>query len=165
MKIQVRLLNALCLLTQRSCAGYSGAFMQGRTMRDLILTFFLVTFTLESYAFNDFKCTIKDMVHLEDNGTLNHKSNIVAEYLGREFVVNRQTGIITGANILNTMGGKMPSVYDYLPEENGYKAVTHYKPNNTFDYLQINQYSSKTEKPFFFKGAFGKMFSGTCVIF
>ena len=59
----------------------------------------------------------------------------------------------------------MPSVYDYLPTENGYKAVTIYKPNNTVDYLQINQYSENKEKPFFFKGAFGTMVSGICTAY
>jgi len=117
------------------------------------------------FAFNDFKCTIKDAVHLEDNGTLNHKSDIVTGYLGKEFTVNRKTGLITGAGINNSMSGQMPTVYDYLPQENGYKAVTLYKPNNTVDYLQINQYSENKEKPFFFKGAFGIMVSGTCVFY
>ena len=116
-------------------------------------------------AFNDFKCTIKDAVHLEENGTLNHETDIVAGYLGREFVVNRKTGLITGAGITNSMSGQMPTVFDYLPQENGYKSVTLNKPNNTVDYLQINQYSENKEKPFFFKGAFGTMLSGTCVIY
>lgn len=123
----------------------------------------LILFSGVCSAFDNFKCTIKDAIYLEDNGTLNHKSHIVEWYLGKEFVVNRTTGLITGARIINNMSGQMPSVYDYLPEENGYKAVTLYKPNNTMDYLQINQFSKNTEKPFFFKGAFGTMVSGTCI--
>ena len=134
-------------------------------MSKYLASVLVMLISLEVFAVNDFKCTIKDAVNLEDNGTLNHKSNIVAGYLDKEFVVNRQTGIITGANIANTMSGKMPVVYDYLPNENGYKAVTHYKPNNTIDYLQINQYADTVEKPFFYKGAFGTMVSGTCVVY
>ncbi len=116
-----------------------------------------------SFATGNFKCTIKDAVNLEKDGTLNHKSHLVTGYLGKEFVVNRQTGVITGANIINTMSGQMPTVYDYLPEENGYKSLNVYKPNNTVDYLQINQYVKSEKKPFFFRGAFGTMVSGTCV--
>lgn len=130
------------------------------------LTLVLITLlSAKVFAINDFKCTIKDAVNLEYDGTLNHKSNIVTGYLGKEFVVNRQTGIITGANITNTMSGKLPIVYNYLPNENAYQAVTHYKPNNTIDYLKINQYSEKAEKPFFYKGAFGTMVTGTCVVY
>ncbi len=128
-----------------------------------VIVLFLAS--IQSYAINDFKCTIKDAVRLEDNGTLNHKSNIVTGYLGKEFVVNRSTGLITGAGISNNMSGQMPSVYDYLPNENGFKAVTRYKPNNTIDYLQINQYTEGNKKPFFFKGAFGTMVSGTCTVY
>jgi len=133
-------------------------------MRSISLVF-LIFFSGTSFAFNDFKCTIKDAIYLEDDGTLNHKSHIVTGYLGKEFVVNRKTGLITGAGIINNMSGQMPSVYDYLPTENGYKAITLYKPNNTVDYLQINQYSENKEKPFFFKGAFGTMVSGICTAY
>lgn len=134
-------------------------------MSKCLASVLIMLISVDVFAVNDFKCTIKGAVNLEDNGTLNHLSNIVTGYLGKEFVVNRQTGIITGANITNTMSGKMPVVYDYLPNENGYKAVTHYKPNNTIDYLQINQYAETGEKPFFYKGAFGTMVSGTCVVY
>ena len=116
-------------------------------------------------AFGNFKCTIKDAVNLEKNGLLNHQSYLATKDLGKEFVVNRGTGLITGAGIVNNMSGQMPTVYDYLPQENGYKAVTIYKPNNTVDYLQINLFAEAKEKPFFYMGAWGTMVSGTCVNF
>lgn len=134
-------------------------------MSKYLTSVLILLFSADVFAVNDFKCTIKDAVNLEADGTLNHNSNIVVGYIGKEFVVNRQTGVITGANLINTMSGKLPAVYDYLPNENGYKVITHYKPNNTIDYLQINQYSDKTEKPFFYKGAFGTVLSGTCVAY
>ena len=127
-----------------------------------IIIFVAVIFSGNVSAFYDFKCTIKDAVNLESDGSLNHRSHLVEWYIGKEFTVNRSTGVITGARLNNSMSGKMPTVYDYLPEENGYKAVTLYKPNNTIDYLQINQYVESEEKPFFYKGAFGTMVSGTC---
>lgn len=126
----------------------------------LILTYVL---SCTAFASSNFKCTIKDAVYLENDGFLNHESNVVIRYIGKEFTVNRSNGVITGANLNNTMSGQMPIVYDYLPEENGFKAVTHYKPNNTVDYLQINQYVEGSEKPFFFREAFGIMVSGLCI--
>jgi hypothetical protein len=143
----------------------SAALCARKGMSKYLVSVFLLLTSVNVFAVNDFKCTIKDAVNLEADGSLNHKSYLVSGYIGKEFVVNRQTGIITGANITNTMSGKMPAVYDYLPNENGYKAVTHYKPNNIIDYLQINQYADKPEKPFFYKGAFGTMVSGTCVVY
>ncbi|MFL0802401.1 MAG: hypothetical protein K6L81_01700 [Agarilytica sp.] len=113
-------------------------------------------------AFSDFKCVVKDSIYLENDGSLNHKTNLATAYIGKEFTVNRSSGLISGGGLTNSMSGIMPSVYDYRPKDNGYKAVTHYKPNNTIDYLQINQFTEGNEKPFFFKGAFGTMVSGIC---
>lgn len=151
------------LVSPRSPLFYIPVVMRrGKNMRKIMAAILLIV-SFPSFASGNFKCTIKDAVNLEDDGILNHKSHLVTYYLGKEFVVNRQTGIITGEVINNTMSGQMPTVYDYLPEENGYKSVNIYKPNNTVDYLQINQYIQNKEKPFFFKGAFGTMVSGTCI--
>lgn len=121
----------------------------------------LVVASFPSLAFNDFKCTIKDAVHLEDNGTLNHKSDFVEWYFGKEFVVNRITGLITGALLSNTMSGKMPTVLDNLPNEYSFRAITVY--THQVDYLEIKQFVGAKEKPFFFTSAFGTMVSGTCL--
>lgn len=80
-----------------------------------------------------FRCTIKDAINLESDGTLNPKSNVVAEYLGKEFVVNHSTGLITGAGIINNSSGQMPSVYDRSPMQNAFRTATQYKPNHKID--------------------------------
>lgn len=116
-------------------------------------------------AGNDFKCVVKDGVQLGDDGMLNHDTAVGRAYVGREFVVNRATGLISGGGLSNTMSGQVPTVYDYLASENSYKAISVYTPNYTIDYLQINQYVAGKKKPFFFKGAFGTMISGLCLAY
>jgi hypothetical protein len=112
-------------------------------------------------AFGDFKCIIKDAVHLEDDGTLNHQSDHVVWYVGKEITVDRPTGIITGAKLSNTMSGKMPTVLDKIPSKNSFRTITVY--THRVDYLQIDQFVEAKEKPFFYMGAWGTMVSGTCI--
>ena len=121
--------------------------------------------TINCYASNNFKCVVKDSVTLEKNGKLSASTNVAKSNMHKEFVVNRITGQITGGGFVNTMSGQMPKVYDYLPKENGYKAITIYNPNLTVDYLQINEYVEGKEKPFFYKGAWGGMVSGICTYY
>ncbi len=123
----------------------------------------LLAISSPALAFDDFKCLIKDAFELKDNGILDHQSEMMTTYIGKEFSVDRQTGIITGANLSNTMSGQMPSVQDNLPSENSFRATTVY--THTVDYLEIRQFVAEKDKPFFYKGAFGVMLSGTCVLF
>ena len=120
--------------------------------------------TVNSYASNNFKCVAKGSVTLEKDGRLSADTIVAKKRLNKEFVVNRVTGQITWG-FINTMSGQMPTVYDYLPSENSYKAITIYKPNFTVDYLQINEYVEGKEKPFFYKGAWGEMVSGICTYY
>ena len=119
----------------------------------------------ECLALRDFKCTVLDSVVLSSEGLLDKKSDLASNYIGKEFVVNRSTGQISGSGFTNTMSGQQPQVFEYLPEENAFKAITVYSPNYTVDYLQINTYAESAEKPFFYKGAFGTMVSGTCAYY
>ena len=121
--------------------------------------------TVNCYASNNFKCVVKGSFTLEKNGKLSAETDVAKSNMNKEFVVNRITGQITGGGFVNTMSGQMPTVLDYLPKENGYKAITIYKPNPTVDYLQINEYVEGKEKPFFYKGAWGSMVSGICTYY
>lgn len=132
-------------------------------MRKLVILLAGTLLSLTSFAQSNFKCVVIDGVTLNEHGVLTHTSNVARMNIGKEFVVNRATGQVTGGGLTNTMSDQMPVVLDYLPDENGYKAVTIYKPNPTVDYLQINEYASGKAKPFFWKGAWGAMLSGTCV--
>ena len=93
-------------------------------MKFIIFIMCILITSTNCYAYNNFRCLVKDSVTLELNGKLSHET-VVAKYsLGKEFVVNRQTGQITGSGFINTMSGQMPTVYNYLPSENGFQAIT-----------------------------------------
>jgi hypothetical protein len=139
--------------------------VKGEEMKSTLIFIATVIFSVSAYAGNDFKCTVHDAFTLGMNGNIDQSSNVAKISLGKEFTVNRQTGQITGGGFVNTMSGQMPQVYDYLPSENGYKAITIYKPNFTVDYLQINEYVESPKKPFIYKGAWSKTVTGLCTYY
>ena len=59
----------------------------------------------------------------------------------------------------------MPKVYNYLPQENGFKALTIYEPHYTIDYTQINEYTDGPEKPFLYIAVWGGIVSGVCTYY
>ena len=124
----------------------------------------LLTFNI-SYASGDFKCVVKEAYTLDANGKLSTKADSAKNKINKEFTVNRQTGQMSGGGFVNTMSGQMPSVYNYLPNENGFKAITIYKPNFTVDYLQIDEYVDGKNKPFIYKGAWGTIVTGICTYY
>lgn len=113
-------------------------------------------------ASDNFKCLVLDAYTLGDDGYIDKTSNVAKNALRKEFTVNRQTGQITGGGFVNTKSGQMPQVFNYLPSENGYKAITIYEPNFTVDYLQINEFVKSAQKPFVYRGAWGITVTGLC---
>lgn len=111
----------------------------------------------------DFKCKVISSVKLEKNGMLSSTNTVAVTELGKEFMVNRLTGIMSGAGFVNNMSGVTPTVYNYLKSEgNSYSAITIYKPNHTIDYLEIHEWVKSIEKPFLYKGAWGELVTGLC---
>ena len=123
-------------------------------MRNILLSVLLLTISFSSYAINDFKCAVKEVYKLDESGKLITKAGFVTPDVGSTFIVNRQSGQITGDKITNSMSGVMPTVYDVLPSENAYKAVTVYP--YTIDYIEIKTYKKSAEKPFLYKAHLGK---------
>ncbi len=128
------------------------------------LIFLFAIASNNTLAVNDFYCTVNEVYKLESTGFLAPSPGFVTPEVGSKFTVNRQSGQITGKKITNTMSGKMPTVYSHSPAENSYSALTIYKPNFTIDLLQINEYVEPQHKPFIYKGAFGEVVTGVCVI-
>jgi len=131
-------------------------------MKNILLLILLSTISYSSLAINDFKCVVKEVYKLDDSGKLITKAGFVTPDVGSAFVVNRQSGQITGEKITNTMSGVMPKVYDVLPRESSYKAITVYQ--FTIDYLEINTYKETSKKTFIYKGAFGEVITGLCSV-
>ena len=132
-------------------------------MKNIIALSLLLT-SLSAFAVNDFKCTVMEVYSLKQSGLLTPGSGFVTPDVGSKFTVNRQSGQITAKKITNTMSGVMPKVYAANLAENSYTAITIYKPNYTIDLLQINEYVKASKKPFIYKGAFGEVITGLCVI-
>jgi hypothetical protein len=124
----------------------------------------LLSMSFNLFATNDFECTVKEVYKLNESGLLAPEKGSVTPDVSSKFIVNRQSGQITGKNITNTMSGNMPTVYSYLPSENSYSALTIYKPNYTIDLLQIQEHIEGKLKPFIYKGAFGEVVTGLCTI-
>ncbi len=133
-------------------------------MRKIITILSLLLTAFPAHAVNDFKCTVKEVYDLKESGLLAPGPGFVTPDVGSEFTVNRQSGQITAKKITNTMSGVMPTVYSFNPKENAYTAITIYKPNYTVDLLQISEYIKKPEKPFIYKGAFGEVVTGLCIV-
>jgi len=133
-----------------SITGCSTMTVKGEKMKSALIFIVSIFFSVSAYASNNFKCSVHDAYTLGKNGKIDQSNNVAKKTLGKEFTVNRQTGQITGGGFVNTMSGQMPQVYDHRPSENGYKAITIYKPNLTVDYLQINEYVESPKKPFIY---------------
>jgi hypothetical protein len=135
-----------------------------KAMKQTALYISLLFLTFPVYAVNDFKCTVKEVYDLKESGLLTPGPGFVTPEAGSEFIVNRQSGQITAKKITNTMSGVMPTVYNFNSAENSYTAITIYKPNYTVDLLEISEYVKETEKPFIYKGAFGEVVTGLCIV-
>lgn len=129
-----------------------------------LLSIALFAMPFETFSASDFECTVKEVYELSDQGLLYPGKGFVTPDVGSKFVVNRQSGQITGKKITNTMSGYMPKVYSHLPSENSYSALTIYEPNFTIDLLQIHEHVESKLKPFIYKGAFGEVVTGICSI-
>ena len=113
-------------------------------------------------AVKNFKCSVQDAKKVSENGLL-VSNNVTKIYIGREFVVDRESGKMIG-EVTNHNSGFIPKVFDYLPSENGYKVVTTYSPHPSIDYLHIVEYVESLEKPFFYTTG-STIMSGKCVYF
>lgn len=122
----------------------------------------LLTTSCYSHSANHFQCEVKKVYKLNSEGKLVPKTSLLTPDVGSVFMVNRQSGQITGKGITNTMSGVMPKVYDVLPTENSYRALTFYP--HTLDFIQINTYEETLKKTFIYKGAFGEVVTGLCKI-
>jgi hypothetical protein len=60
-----------------------------------------------AYASKNFKCSVIDSYTLGESGKIDQSSNSAIKARGKEFIVNRQTGQITGGGFTNTMSGIM----------------------------------------------------------
>ena len=106
-----------------------------------------------------YKCKILMAHGLSDDGRM-IETNFSNLYVGREFVVDRGTGRITG-KISNHNAYGEPKVLDRGSKAQAYKVITIYKPMTTIAYLYIKEFADGSEKPFMFVDG-SNIISGIC---
>ncbi len=129
--------------------------------------FLLIVNSSALFAGDDYKCVIERLYFAREiEGDL--KSSYETHYLGKEFAVERRSGVTSGAlknSFVNT-----PIVVDYGSPENGYKVVNYMKleegagAGTNIYALNILEYKEGPKKPFVFL-INSEVFFGTCVHF
>lgn len=127
------------------------------------LTFISLLFVHSSYLFaSAYDCKIIDGKELDDQlGTLVKLKEFYSSMIGRNFVVERETGKVVSKTFNNSNAIKV-TVLDSGDSENAFKSVSMYGPNKKIDYLVINEHLSSKEKSFIFHHSFNVTYSGIC---
>ena len=118
-------------------------------------------------AMEDYKCTIERYSSIDGN-TSDSESMYVKLYIGKEFTVERKTGLMAGA-LKNSYVNK-PLVVDFGSSDNSYKVVNYMKLEQGVGYgtniyaLTIEEFAETKNKPFLFLQN-SKVFFGKCVHF
>lgn len=103
--------------------------------------------TTNAWAAEDYRCTIESTVAAKDKP-------INRIYIGKQFTVERRTGLMAGA--LKNSYVTDPQVIDYGSTENSYKAVATMRKDqgagvgSSIYALTINEYDEGDRKPFIF---------------
>lgn len=107
----------------------------------------VLMWTSNALAGPDYRCTIANAV-----ASTEKPENKM--YVGRQFTVDRQSGVMAGA--LKNAYATDPQVIDYGSETNSYKVVTTMKQDqgvgagSSVYALTINEYQTGARKPFLF---------------
>lgn len=132
----------------------------------LILTLLLALAAAPAWAqtLPDYVCKI-DRIQTARNLSEKTQSMRSREYLGKQFTVERRTGIMSG--VLKNSFVTRPEVIDFGSNDNSYKAVTTLRLNQGVGYgtnihaLVIIEYEKSSSKPFVFMDN-DEVFFGTC---
>ena len=103
--------------------------------------------TANAWATEDYRCTIESTVAAKEKP-------INRIYIGKQFIVEKRTGLMTGA--LKNSYVTDPQVIDYGSTENSYKSVATMRKDqgagvgSSIYALTINEYDEGDRKPFIF---------------
>lgn len=113
-----------------------------------------------------FQCSINSVLKLSDHGAIvTHGWS--ANYLNREFTVERETGKVTNTTALkvrlsNYNADSVPHVLDYGDNNNAFKAVTLYEDTGRYAVLEINNINQSSGMPFIYHTNIGMILTGIC---
>jgi len=100
-----------------------------------------------AWALTDYRCTV-------DRAVSASESSISHIFIGKQFTVERKTGVMAGA--LKNSYLTEPQVIDFGSTENSYKVVTTMRKDegvgqgSSVFVLTINEYVDEAQKPFIF---------------
>lgn len=127
----------------------------------IIFATLLITFSFTASATGAYKCTVSSTAGLNQNGKLS-QTEFTKLSLASEFVVDKGTGRINGGKFSNHNSFGQPQVLEIGSSEQAFKALTIFKPNPMINYLYIEEFSEKNEKPFMFVDG-SNIYSGICI--
>ena len=113
----------------------------------------------------DYMCTIVDLAEARDDGRIGSTGwtdRVADELVGTSFLVDRQSGRMTGSVLRNDNAFGTPQIVDHGSSEQAYKVVTVYQPRATLDYLRVEEHVDGPVKPFLFLNG-RQLVTGTCI--
>lgn len=120
-----------------------------------------------SFAGDDYKCVI-ERLFISGSKTFEANQLFVKLYIGKEFTVERVTGLMAGA--LKNAYVNAPIVVDYGSKENSYKVLNYLKlgegagAGSNIYALDVMEYEEGPKKPFVFLRN-SEVFFGSCTHF
>ncbi|MBT4024844.1 hypothetical protein [Desulfobacula sp.] len=133
----------------------------------LISIIFTILITTSVYCSDSYKCVVKETYTISEQGIWEQKENKNLNLTGKEFVVNRTTGYISGPlRLKNYTFDVKPKVLHKGSNENSLKVIT-IDTNGSIVYVQylyVQSFNTTKEKPFYFVDG-NWSYCGTCLEF
>ncbi|MCG8380417.1 MAG: hypothetical protein MI865_13210 [Proteobacteria bacterium] len=109
-----------------------------------------------------FQCKITSVLDLNHNGQLiTHGWS--ANYLNREFTLDRKTGRVLSTTALKVRLSNFDKVHQpVVMDKEVYYAVTTFEDRNTFASIEIVKNPEAHAMPYFYRTNIGMMLAGTC---
>lgn len=92
----------------------------------------------------DYKCVVKSASQVTEEGKPKEVESW-GFYVGKEFAVERNSGVIIGEHFKNNLTPTKPAVYDHFV--NGYSVIA-VSNDQVYSYLQVNNFEESKQKPF-----------------
>jgi len=128
--------------------------------RSIMLYIFSIFMATDyTYASDAFKCVVKDAKSAGVSGRL-ETDDFYNKFVGREFTVDRATGVMVGA-LKNHASYGAPKILNDGSEKKAFRVITVYEPSVAFDYLTVETYNKKSQMPFIFVSS-STVVSGIC---
>ena len=132
-----------------------------------LLVFVALLTSNASFSASDYICTI-DRPSIADGDSGNLYEMYVKNYVGKDFTVSRNTGVMSGA--LKNSYVTSPKIIDIGSSENSFKVVTTMMKEegigngSTVSALNVSEFNESVNKPFLYMTN-DMAYFGTCVHF